>query len=236
MKAMMLFNLTKSATEHLFPESVAKQQGDIIQQRRGENIVLYERDSEQKDTVDFVFHLHAIKVKKIYCIVAIEKETRWVHMIHHVKKGDVREFTRRFHERLVNGIVNMIMHAKPNSIALLDMTVDNYAAANQEMLFVYKSNNSCNSHISHIAWVYRRVIDEHGFPGNEIDAIYFDIEQNDYLKKTNQSKDYFSPSEAMLKKFLRLYTSMTEIEIQLAVKSNRKAWISAAATNEGNMH
>lgn len=233
---MMLFNLTKAATEHLFPDSVAIQQGDIIQQRSGENIVLYDRDSEQKDTVDFVFHLHAIKVKRFYCIVAIEKETRWVHMIHHVKKGDVREFTRRFHERLVNGIVNMIMHAKPNSIALLDMTVDNYTSANQEMLFVHKSDKSCNSHISHIAWVYRRVIDEHDFPGNEMDAMSFDMEQNAYLRKTNQSKDYFSPAEAMLEKFLRSYTAMTETEIRLAVKDNRKAWIISAETDEGNMH
>lgn len=233
---MMLFNLTKAATEHLFPESVAKQQGDIIQQRRGENIVLYERDSEKKDTVDFVFHLHAIKVKRFYCIVAIEKETRWVHIIHHIKKGDVREFTRRFHERLVNGVANMIMHVKPNSRALLEMTVGNYAAANQEMLFVHKSDKSCNTHISQIVWIYRDVIDEHGFPGNELDAMYFDMEQNAFIRKTKQSKDYFYPAEAMLEKFLRSYTAMTETEIQLSVQGNRKGWIISGATDEGNMH
>ncbi|MGL9751208.1 MAG: DUF6933 domain-containing protein [Symbiopectobacterium sp.] len=181
---MMLFNLTKAAMEHLFPDSVAKQQGDIIQKRIGENIVLYDRDSKQKDTVDFVFHLHAIKLKQFYCIVAFEKEMRWVHMIHHVKKGDVRKFIHRFHERLVNGIVNMIMHAKPNSIALLDMTIGNYAAANQEMFFVHKSDKSCNTHISQIVWIYRDVIDEQGFPGNELDAMYFDMEQNAFIIKT----------------------------------------------------
>lgn len=189
---MMLFNLTKAATEHLFPDSVVKQQGDIIQRRRGENIVLYDRDSKQKDTVDFVFHLHTIKVKRFYCIVAIEKETRWVHIIHHVKKGDVKEFTRRFHERLVNGIVNMIMHAKPNSIALLDMTVDNYTSTNQEMLFVHKSDKSCNSHISHIAWVYRGVIDEHDFPGNELDAMYFDMSRTPSSERPSSQKIIFT--------------------------------------------
>ncbi|MGX8939532.1 hypothetical protein ACWWJF_01425 (plasmid) [Symbiopectobacterium sp. Eva_TO] len=40
----------------------------------------------------------------------------------------------------------------------------------------------------------------------------------------------------MLEKFLRLYTAMTEKEIQLAVQGNRKGWIISGATDEGNMH
>lgn len=54
---MMVFNLTKAATEHLFPDVVVKTQGDIIQHRRGENIVLYERDSELNENLLIKFNL-----------------------------------------------------------------------------------------------------------------------------------------------------------------------------------
>lgn len=72
---------------------------------------------------------------------------------------------------------------------------------------------------------YRDVIDEYNFPNHEIDAMCFDMAQNAYMRKTNKSKYYFYPAEAMLVKFLRSYTAMTEKEIELSVKANRKAWI-----------
>lgn len=224
---MMIFNLTKTAAEHLFPNIVMKTQGDIIQQRRGENIVLYDRDNELNGPGDFVFNVHVIKVKRIYCMIAIEQSSRWVHVIHHIKKGDVYEFTRRLHERLINGVANMMMHAKDGE-ALLDTAIPNYSSANRDMLFVYKSDRSCNTHSSQVAAVYLDTLDEYGLPGNELEALLFDMQQNAFIRKTKYSEDYFFPAEVMLATFLRKYTPLNEPEIHDAVTRNRKAWILSA--------
>lgn len=223
---MMVFNLTKAATEHLFPNVVVKTQGDIIQQRRGEDIVLYERDNELNGRGDFVFNVHAIKVKRMYCMIAIEQNSRWVHVIHHIKKGDVYEFTRRLHERLINGIANMIMHVKDGE-TLLEAAILNYSSANSDMLFVYKSDRGCNAHCSQVAAVYRDTLDEYGLPGNELEALLFDMQQNAFIRKTKHPEDYFYPAEAMLATFLRQYTPLNEPEIHDGVARNRKAWILA---------
>lgn len=229
---MMVFNLTKAATEHLFPDVVVKTQGDIIQHRRGENIVLYERDSELNEKVDFVFNVHAIKVKRIYCMIAIEQNSRWVHVIHHIKKGDVYEFSRRLHERLINGIANMIMHVKDGE-AMLEEAILNYSSANCDMLFVYKSDRSCNTHCSQVAAVYLDILDEYGLPDNELEALLFDMQQNAFIRKTKYSEDYFFPAEVMLATFLRQYTPLNEPEIHDGVTRNRKAWI---LSETGVMH
>lgn len=101
----------------------------------GGHIVLYDRDNELNGPGDFVFNFHVIKVKRIYCMIAIEQSSRWVHVIHHIKKGDVYEYSRRLHERLINGVAKMMMHAKDGE-ALLDTAILNYSSANRDMLFV----------------------------------------------------------------------------------------------------
>jgi hypothetical protein len=229
---MMVFNLTRNAMEHLFPDSDVKKQAGIIQHRKGGNIVLYERDTGYDERIDFVFNVHTIRVKRLHCIIAIEKDSRWVHVIHNVAKGDVNEFCRRLHERLINGIANMIAHAKLTE-ALLGKSIVNYFAANNDMLFFYKSDRSCNTHSAQVARIYIDSIDECGFPDEELDALLFDMHQNAVIRKTSKSGDYFFPAEDMLEKYLRQYTRMTETEIQDAIKRNRKAWIIPGA---GGIH
>lgn len=222
---MIIFNLTKSATEHLYPHSTVKTQGEVIERRQGEDIVIYDRDSNENEKADFVFHVHAIKVKSFYCIIAIEKETRWVHVIHNVKKGNVNDFIQRFHGRLISCIANMIVHAKPMAKAFLDMTINNYAQSNNDMTFVLKTDRSCNTHITQTSWGYQNVVAEHGFPNNELDAMYFDMSENGFIKKMKGVKDYFCPAEVMLVKFCKNYTALTDDEILVGVNRNRKAWI-----------
>jgi len=157
-------------------------------------------------------------------MIAIEKYSHWVHVIHNVAKGDVNEFCRRLHERLINGIATMIAHAKVTE-ALMEKSILSYFSANSDMLFVYKNDKVFNMHSAQVARIYIDSIDESGFPADEQDALLFDMHQNAVIRQAKPSGDYFFPAEAMLVKYLRHYTRMTDPEIQDAVTHNCKAWI-----------
>ncbi len=48
--------------------------------------------------------IHAIKLGRSTCLIAMEVNTLWVHVIHQVNKGDMDGFIQRLNERMVNGI------------------------------------------------------------------------------------------------------------------------------------
>lgn len=164
-----------------------------------------------------VMVVHAVSIGRSVCLVAIDYDTRQVHVIHQVKKGDAALFISRLQTRFIHAVAGMCRYTGMMSHEDIDDSITQYFEENTAVAFYLRTDRSCNTHIAQVVSDYRQVVREEGFPEDDTVGLFFDMEENTMLRTTRESREYFVPMEKMLEKYLTHYSQFTRQEVQKAV-------------------
>ncbi|MCW1828084.1 hypothetical protein OLZ31_14620 [Enterobacter asburiae] len=171
----------------------------------------------------FRWVVHAVKIGHATCLIAMEVKTRWVHVIHQVRKGDLQGFLARLSTRFINGIEWSEADLSVLTPTEMGAAIDTYLAQHHELRFSRQTDRSVMSHIAQVSSEYRDVWQNVGaFPENEETALSFDLRLNATLRSTRGS-EYWLPVEAMLTQWLNAYATPGQDGISEAISRRRSA-------------
>lgn len=182
---MLIFNCSRAAALHLSPgyrnehsESVFEPAGTITD-------TVAER-SKHHDGNIMQWVVHAVKVGRSTCLIAMEYETRWVHVIHKAKKGDVGDFVNRLNTRLVNAIDWISADYSLFDEQELMESIDTYFNRHHDLVFIQQTDRSVMAHISQVGQQYERTYKNLGhFPEDETLATSADLYFNKHWRQIN---------------------------------------------------
>ncbi|MGR7464273.1 DUF6933 domain-containing protein [Klebsiella aerogenes] len=162
--------------------------------------------------------IHAVKIGRSTCMIAMELNTRWVHVIHKVRKGDINGFIARLNARLINGIElsgdDYLLFTKDE----MDRSIEYYFEQHSELRFFQQTDRSVMTHIAQVCAEYKMVYRSVGaFPEDEETALEFDLRLNNILRSKKGDKCYWTASEKMLEHWLKTYMLFSDREAQRRV-------------------
>jgi len=160
-----------------------------------------ELDNDSSVTMEWV--LHAFKVKRKNCVIAMHTKTRYSMLFIDVKKQDSVTFFKLFFERLINE-VSALCSLKNTPI---ESVVNAINRKHQGFVISNKSNRSVQAHINDVVWHFKHGVDTIGCLPNIHEAYDFCCCINDFLRKTVHDKDYFIPSEKMKDFWIEAFVS-----------------------------
>ncbi len=168
--------------------------------------------------------VHAVKVGRATCLIAMELNTRWVHVIHRVRKGDVNGFVERLNERLVNGIEWVGTDLSLITPEEMTRSIDRYFECHRELRFYQQTDRSVMTHIAQVSAEYRYVYQSVGsFPDDEETALEFDLRLNDTLRSRKGDSEYWKASEKMLEYWLVTFAGRSNAAMTEALNAIRDA-------------
>lgn len=225
---MLIFNCSRAAAIHLSPGYKKGSNEGVFEPAETVTDTVAERSKHYgADIMQWV--VHAVKVGRSTCLIAMEYETRWVHVIHKVKKGDLEDFVNRLNTRLVNAIdwINA-------DYSLFDEQefmegIDAYFNRHHDLVFIQQTDRSVMSHISQVGQQYERTYKDIGhFPEDETQATSADLHFNKYWRQIN-SDGYHTTNTVecrMLAYWMRNIMNKSDGDIDSAVTRIGSAHIS----------
>lgn len=182
---MLIFNCSRAAALHL-----------STGYRKGHNESVFEPAATITDTVAerskhndgniMQWVVHAIKVGRSTCLIAMEYETRWVHVIHQVKKGGLEDFVTRLNSRLINAIDWISADYSLFDEQELMQGIDAYFNRHHNLVFIQQTDRSVMAHISQVAQRYNQIYSDIGhFPKDETQATSADLHFNQWWRQIN---------------------------------------------------
>jgi len=182
------------------------------------------RQESNADGTVLQWVVHAVKIGRATSLIAMEVNTRWVHVIHRVRKGDVNGFVERLNERLVNGVEWLGTDLSLITQEEMTCAIDRYVELHQELRFYHQTDRSVMTHIAQVSAEYRYVYQSVGaFPDDEETALEFDLRLNDTLRSRKGDSAYRKASEKMLEYWLVTYGGRSQGETILALNTVRDA-------------
>ncbi|WP_164095582.1 DUF6933 domain-containing protein [Serratia marcescens] len=168
--------------------------------------------------------VHAVKIGRSTCLIAMEVETRWVHVIHQVRLGDIRGFVERLCTRFINGMEWAETDLAVLTRSEMENAVDHYLGRHSELRFYRGTDRSVMGHIAQVSSEYQYVWRNVGaFPEDEETGLAFDLRLNDTLLSRSGSNEYWNPTEAMMTHWLRGYAGKRDADVMAACKALREA-------------
>ncbi|HDS5590180.1 TPA: hypothetical protein QHU17_001540 [Enterobacter hormaechei subsp. xiangfangensis] len=151
-------------------------------------------------------------------MIAMELNTRWVHVIHKVRKGDIHGFIARLNARLINGIEwsgdDYSLFTKDE----MGRSIEHYFEQHRELRFCQQTDRSVMTHIAQVCAEYQMVYRSVGaFPEDEETALEFDLRLNDTLRSKKGDTSYWTASERMLEHWLKAYMLFSDRKAQQRV-------------------
>ncbi|MEQ5053747.1 hypothetical protein ABN154_18350 [Klebsiella michiganensis] len=207
---MMIINCSALAASHLYGKYKKNSDEGFFEPSSMGNQTIMDRqlDVKNKDIIQWV--VHAVKIGRSTCLIAMEYQTRWVHVIHQVPKGDVTNFIERLNSRLISGIEWLGDDFSLFSIKDMERSIDRYFRQHKEVRFYQQTDASVMAHISQVSAEYNYVYSNVGsFPDDEETALGFDLKMNDTLRSSKNSKSYAKPLESMLERWIISYVKMS---------------------------
>lgn len=168
---------------------------------------------------DTHFVVQALKIRNTVSLIAIEYESRWVSVIHQVKRGDIEDFISRLHNRIINGVASLCRDSRMITQKNLEKSIAMYLEDQRGVCFYLRSDRSCNSHIAQTARQYKELIKIAGYPPVEELGLVFDMTENETIRSVNGSKDYFYPTGVMLANYLKKYMIFSADKIEQVIKA-----------------
>ena len=161
--------------------------------------------------------VHAIKVNRKNCLIAMEINSRYSVTIADLAKGDSEEFLRIFIQRLLENIARYVQAANVISEETNILAIQKFMKTHTAFRFFQRTHRSAQAHINDVAWHFRREVDSicH-LPNNEEECANFDAFINQLLRTTQEKKDYFTPYVEITTQWLKNYTNQTEQELELS--------------------
>lgn len=128
---------------------------------------------------NFHWVVHAIKLGRSTCLIVMDSDTRYCHVIHQVRKGDVQGVLRRLLERFINGIMWQCRYYSLCDALEMKTGIERYLALSGDIRFYQRSDKSVMTHINQVAAICRDVWHDLGcFPPDEETALHFDLDLN----------------------------------------------------------
>lgn len=221
---MMVINCSQAAATHLYGKY-----------RRGRDDVFFAPPPSVPETLDerqqrleqqggSQWVVHAIKTGRSTSLIAMEYDTRWAHVIHQVRKGDVRGFIERLYTRLINGIDWLGTDFSLFTAQEWEAAVGYYQAQHRELRFYQQTDRSAMTHINQISALYQDVYYRAGaFPDDEETALEFDLQLNrDWRCRKGETMDR-KVDEKMLMHWLTRYAGKTGSEAERIQAEMREA-------------
>ena len=221
---MMVINCSEAAAIHLYG-----------QYKKGINDGFFEPASSTRDTVEerqdrlnsqgiIQWVIHAVKVGRSTILIAIEFDTRWVHVIHQVRKGDVKGFVERLNARLLNGIEWLRSDFSLFTPEQMEAGIKRYFTLHSELRFYQQTDRSAMSHINQVSAVYQDVYCSIGaFPQDEEAALEFDMRLNhDWRFRKGEVFD-LQVDEKMIVDWMTNYLGKEKTEAQQSITEIKEA-------------
>lgn len=207
---MMVINCSTAAATHLYGKYKKNVDEGFFEPASSLQQTIKERQSDVKNKEIIQWVVHAVKIGRSTCLIAMEYESRWVHVIHQVRKGDVHGFVERLNTRLVNGMEWLGADFSLFTTAAMEKSIDRYFKQHKEIRFYQQTDRSVMTHISQVSAEYHYVYSNVGsFPDDEETALDFDLKMNDTLRSSKNSKSYAKPLESMLERWIIDYVKLS---------------------------
>ena len=220
---MLIFNCSKSAAEFFtcIRNNMKSSPLEIAENKK------IEEDSKTIFLPDggasapYHWQVHAVKVNRKNCLVAMDIQTRYSITIANLKKGDAEGFVKSFIDRLVTNMLRQGKELRVMDEHDFEPMLKEFTEQHSGFRFYQRSDRSVQAHINDVVWHFRNQVESSGFPKSETEAARFDRFANELLRKTKLSDDYFTPSDEMTISWLSRYFGVTE-ETILAVRKTMK--------------
>ena len=224
---MMIINCSAAAAQHLYGKYKKGTDEGFFEPPASVMETLAERQRRLTPEGVIQWVVHAVKIGRSTCLIAMELETRWVHVIHQVRKGDVNGFVERLNGRLINGIEWLGADFSLFTTEQMEAAIDRYFTLHQELRFYQQTDRSVMTHIAQASDRYQCAYHDIGvFPEDEETALEFDLQlNNDWRCRKGEPFDLMV-DEKMLVNWLKQYVNVDASEVPskiMAVKEARRA-------------
>lgn len=208
---MMVINCSASAARHLYKSYKKNQDEGFFEPSSTVVDTIQQRQLFINKNSGMQWVIHAIKLGCSTCLIAMEVNTRWAHVIHQVNKGDMDGFIQRLNERMVNGIEWLGQDYQLFKTAQMEKSISRYFRINKELRFYQQTDASVMAHISQVAAFYSQVWQDIGtFPDDEETALEFDLRLNEQWRCRKDEKYDLRADEKMLSLWCKTYMQQNE--------------------------
>lgn len=226
---MMVINCSAAAATHLYGKYKKNVDEGFFEPASSVQQTIMERQSDIKNKEIIQWVVHAVKIGRSTCLIAMEYESRWVHVIHQVRKGDVQGFVERLNTRLVNGMEWLGADYSLFTTAAMEKSIDRYFKQHKEIRFYQQTDRSVMAHISQVSYQFQYTYDQVGvFPEDEEMALHFDLRLNDEWRCIKGENDILKAQEKMLLIWLVHYNKLSFVKamrlIEQVISANRLAF------------
>lgn len=210
---MMVINCSAAAAEHLYGKYKKDKDEGFFEFTSSVQETIAERQERLSSQGVIQWVIHAVKIGRSTCLIAMEFSTRWVHVIHQVRKGDVNGFVERLNGRLINGIEWLGADFSLFTAEQMDASIERYFTMHRELRFYQQTDRSIMTHINQVSAFYQDVYHDIGaFPGDEETALEFDLRLNhDWRLRKGEAFD-LQVDEKMLMHWMTQYIGINASE------------------------
>jgi hypothetical protein len=221
---MMIVNCSAAAATHLYGKYKKDHDEGFFEPASSVQESITERQERLSSQGGIQWIVHAVKIGRATCLIAMECNTRWVHVIHQVRKGDVNGFVERLNSRLINGIEWLGMDFSLFTTKQMESSIERYFTLHRELRFYQQTDRSVMTHINQVSAIYQNVYHDIGvFPGDEEIALEFDLRLNhDWRCRKGESYD-LQVDEKMLIDWMTSYIRKGQDEAEQSIAAIRKA-------------
>ncbi|WP_419236357.1 DUF6933 domain-containing protein [Serratia fonticola] len=203
---MIIVNCSLAAAEHLYKGFKKGSNEGFFEPATTQSLAETKAEREKANKPCFQWVVHAIKLGRSTCLIAVEFETRYCHVIHQVKKGNMQDFLSRLQERLMNGLEWQGQDYLLFDSVQMVQGIERYFSLHKNIRFYQRTDRSVISHISQIAAEYSDVYHNNGcFPPDEETALEFDLKLNQTWRTRKGEKYDLHANEKMIQQWLTEY-------------------------------
>lgn len=205
---MITINCSRLAAEHLYKGFKKGIDEGFFEPATSQSLA--ETQEQQEQGLCFQWVVHAVKFGRSTCLIAMEYNTRYCHVIHQVRKGDMQDFFSRLQDRLMNGLEWQGQDYSLFDTAEMEQGIGRYFSQHKNIRFYQRTDASVMAHISQAAVEYGDVYHNTGcFPPDEETAVDFDIRLNQTWRTRKGEKYGLRANEKMIQLWLTEYLRLT---------------------------
>lgn len=219
---MMIINCSASAATHLYGKYKKGSDEGFFEPSSPATESIAERQKRlaPKGVIQWV--VHAIKIGRATCLIAMEFNTRWVHVIHQVRKGDMNGFVECLNGRLVNGVEWLGTDFSLFTTEQMEAAIERYFALHRETRFYQQTDRSVMSHINQASALYQDVYHDIGaFPEDEETALEFDLRLNHDWRNPKGEAFALRVDEKMLVHWMTQYVDKSQGDAEQSIADIR---------------
>jgi hypothetical protein len=220
---MMIINCSAAAAQHLYGKYKKGSDEGFFEPASSMQETIAERQQRLAPEGVIQWVVHAVKIGRATCLIAMEFTTRWAHVIHQVRKGDMNGFVERLNGRLINGIEWLGMDFSLFTTEQMESSIERYFTLHRDLRFYQQTDRSAMTHINQVSAVYQNAYHDIGvFPGDEETALEFDLRLNhDWRCRKGESFD-LQVDEKMLIHWMTHYIGKEQHDAEKSVAAIRR--------------